>query len=452
MVFLAISEEQDEARVARAHRPLLPRAAAGQPVRRPGDAAGRAAGAPDHRRRAASPARSRLRSSRPARPRSQPRARRPPDTATPPAAGGVLTAARRTPLSDTRRCCGMPTSGARPMRNQFKGTINIDIRDSVPDWAPFQPPQAPAGSPNVVYIVLDDVGFSAMSTYGGPIETPNIDRIAAAGVRYTQWHTTALCSPTRSCLLTGRNHTRNSMACITEGADRVPERQRHHPAGERHDLPDPRRAGLEHLRCGQVASDPRGRVQRGLAAAELAERAGIRAVLRLPGRRDQPVVSGPGLRQPSHRPAVLARGWLPPDRRPDRPGDRVHRGRQDHRPGQAVPPLLCAWRMPRAASGSEELDREVQGPVRPGLRGACGSRLSRGRRSWGSCPAIPSCRRSTRSERLETHTDPGKRMPELELTRPWDSLSCRRKAAVLPDGRGVCRVPGPHRLPHRPAA
>ena len=77
---------------------------------------------------------------------------------------------------------------------------------------------APEGAPSVVYIVLDDVGFSAMSCYGGPIETPNIDRIAADGIRYTQWHTTALCSPTRSCLLTGRNHTRNSMACITEAA------------------------------------------------------------------------------------------------------------------------------------------------------------------------------------------------------------------------------------------
>ena len=62
------------------------------------------------------------------------------------------------------------------------------------------------------------LGFSAMSCYGGPIETPNIDRIANDGIRYTQWHTTALCSPTRSCLLTGRNHTRNSMACITEAA------------------------------------------------------------------------------------------------------------------------------------------------------------------------------------------------------------------------------------------
>ena len=104
------------------------------------------------------------------------------------------------------------------MSKPFSGNIDIDIRDSEPDWAPFEPPKAPAGSPNVVYIVLDDVGYSAMSSYGGPIETPHLDRVAAEGVRYTQWHTTALCSPTRSCLLTGRNHTRNSMACITEAA------------------------------------------------------------------------------------------------------------------------------------------------------------------------------------------------------------------------------------------
>ena len=108
------------------------------------------------------------------------------------------------------------------MTKPFAGRIEVDIRDSEEDWSPFEPPRAPDGSPNVVYIVLDDVGFSAMSSYGGPIETPNVDRIAADGVRYTQWHTTALCSPTRSCLLTGRNHTRNSMACITEAAAGFP--------------------------------------------------------------------------------------------------------------------------------------------------------------------------------------------------------------------------------------
>src|SRR6478609_84708 len=110
---------------------------------------------------------------------------------------------------------GCQLSGEVPiMKDKFRGLVNLDIRDSVPDWAPFEQPKAKPGTPNVVYIVLDDVGFSAMNCYGGLIDTPNIDRIAAQGLRYTQWHTTALCSPTRSCLLTGRNHTTNGMACI----------------------------------------------------------------------------------------------------------------------------------------------------------------------------------------------------------------------------------------------
>ena len=87
----------------------------------------------------------------------------------------------------------------------------------------------PEDAPNVLYIVLDDVGFSAMESFGGLIETPNIKRIADRGLLYTNFHTTALCSPTRSCLLTGRNHTTNSMACITEAVVGLPERERPHP-------------------------------------------------------------------------------------------------------------------------------------------------------------------------------------------------------------------------------
>jgi len=115
------------------------------------------------------------------------------------------------------------------MTKAFKGTVNVDIRDSVPDWDPYAQPEAPDGSPNILLIVLDDVGFGAMSCYGGPIDTPNIDRIAQNGVRYSQWHTTALCSPTRSCLLTGRNHTMNGMACITEAGTGFPAANGHVP-------------------------------------------------------------------------------------------------------------------------------------------------------------------------------------------------------------------------------
>lgn len=109
------------------------------------------------------------------------------------------------------------------MTAEFKGVINLDVRDSEPDWDPFLPPQAPEGAPNVLYIVWDDAGIAAFDCFGSPvIETPTMDRIADMGVRFTQWHTTALCSPTRSSLLTGRNCHRNGMACIVEGANGFP--------------------------------------------------------------------------------------------------------------------------------------------------------------------------------------------------------------------------------------
>src|SRR5262249_23452108 len=108
------------------------------------------------------------------------------------------------------------------MAKKFGVVINIDVRDSVPDWAPYTQTEAPEGAPSVLYIVLDDVGFSAMEPWGGLIETPNINRLAKNGLTYTNWHTTALCSPTRSSLLTGRNHTTNGMACICEATTGFP--------------------------------------------------------------------------------------------------------------------------------------------------------------------------------------------------------------------------------------
>jgi arylsulfatase len=115
------------------------------------------------------------------------------------------------------------------MAKPFKGVINIDIKDSVPDWGPYTQPIAPEGTPNVLYIVLDDVGYSAMQPFGGMVETPNINRIADRGLTFTNFHTTALCSPTRSCLMTGRNHTTNGMATITEAASGYPSSNGHIP-------------------------------------------------------------------------------------------------------------------------------------------------------------------------------------------------------------------------------
>ncbi|RPD41672.1 arylsulfatase [Chitinophaga barathri] len=105
---------------------------------------------------------------------------------------------------------------------EFKGVIKLDVRDSKADWGPYTPKAAPKGAPNVLFILYDDTGLAAWSPYGGRINMPTMQRLAANGLTYTQWHTTALCSPTRSCLLTGRNHHLNGMASITETANGFP--------------------------------------------------------------------------------------------------------------------------------------------------------------------------------------------------------------------------------------
>src|SRR5688572_22260276 len=93
------------------------------------------------------------------------------------------------------------------------GVVGRYVDESTPHWPAAA--TAPAGAPNVVFIVLDDVGFSDLGCFGGEIQTPNIDRLAARGLRYNNFHTTSLCSPTRACLLTGRNHHSVGMGVVS---------------------------------------------------------------------------------------------------------------------------------------------------------------------------------------------------------------------------------------------
>ena len=108
------------------------------------------------------------------------------------------------------------------MAEPFKGVIKLDVRDSTPDWGPYELTRAPKGAPNILVVLYDDTGLAAWSPYGGRINMPTLDRLADNGLAYTQWHTTALCSPTRSTFLTGRNHHVNRNAAITEGANGFP--------------------------------------------------------------------------------------------------------------------------------------------------------------------------------------------------------------------------------------
>ncbi|MDQ8729234.1 arylsulfatase [Bradyrhizobium sp. LHD-71] len=107
-------------------------------------------------------------------------------------------------------------------KKPFKGVIKLDVRDSKPDWRPYTLPKAPAGSPNVLIVLYDDTGMAAWSPFGGAINMPTLQKLADRGLMYSQWHTTALCSPTRSTFLTGRNHHLNGSSCITECAQGFP--------------------------------------------------------------------------------------------------------------------------------------------------------------------------------------------------------------------------------------
>jgi arylsulfatase A-like enzyme len=105
---------------------------------------------------------------------------------------------------------------------KFKGVMKLDVRDSVPDWEPFTPPKAPEGAPNILIILYDDTGMATWSPFGGRVQMPTLQKLADDGLMYSQWHTTALRSPTRSTFLTGRNHHLNGFSCITEGSQGYP--------------------------------------------------------------------------------------------------------------------------------------------------------------------------------------------------------------------------------------
>ncbi len=107
-------------------------------------------------------------------------------------------------------------------RETFDGVINRTLDGSQPDWNLIGHPTPPEGAPNVLLVLIDDAGFGNPSTFGGPIQTPNYTRVAEGGLRYNRFHVTALCSPTRAALLTGRNNHAVGFGSIGEFAGGFP--------------------------------------------------------------------------------------------------------------------------------------------------------------------------------------------------------------------------------------
>ena len=180
-----------------------------------------------------------------------------------------------------------------PAGAPFPGVIGRTADESSPAWP--APTRAEKGAPNVLFVVLDDTGYGQLGCYGSPIATPTFDALAAGGLRFSNMHTTALCSPSRSCITTGRNHHSNSMACITELASGYPGYNGVMPF-ENGMLSEilveqgygTYMIGKWHLTPSQPGDG--GRTLRPLAAG-----ARLPAFLWVPGRGHEPVVPGSGL-------------------------------------------------------------------------------------------------------------------------------------------------------------
>ena len=222
------------------------------------------------------------------------------------------------------------------------GLTTYDAKDPDTAFPPIEPLRPPEGAPNVLIVLIDDVGFGASSAFGGPINTPNAERLAATGLKYNRFHTTALCSPTRAALLSGRNHHTVGMGGITEIATSAPGYNSIRPNTC---APLARDAEAERLLDGAVRQVPRGA---GLGdepdgpVRQLAHRERLRVLLRLHRRRGPPVLPGDLRGHDPGRAREDARRGLPLHGRHDGQGDQVGPPAEGADAGQAVLRLLRA--------------------------------------------------------------------------------------------------------------
>ena len=180
----------------------------------------------------------------------------------------------------------------------FGGTAGRTLRDSVADWSMIPGPKAPEGAPNVLVVLIDDAGFGAIETFGGPVRTPAFTRVQQMGVTYDKFHVTAVCSPTRAALLTGRNQHRVGFGSIAEYPGPFPG---YTAAKPRSCAAFPRILKENGYVTGgfrQVAPDAGQRPGCRGTVRPLADVVGLRPLVGLPERRRRPV-------RPDHHPGQL---------------------------------------------------------------------------------------------------------------------------------------------------
>ena len=314
----------------------------------------------------------------------------------------------------------------------FPGVIGRTIDESKPAWP--RPLRAKPGAPNVLFIVLDDTGYGQLGCYGSPIRTPNLDRLAANGLRFNNMHTTALCSPSRSCILTGPQPPLERDGVHHRGRDRLPGLERPHPL----------RATASSPRSSSCTATTRSRSASGTSrppssaaprAPTIAGRSGAASSASTASWAATPTSTtrtSSTTTTRSRRRATPEEGYHLTEDLVDH-ADRVHRRRQAGRARQAVLHLLLHRRDARAAPGAARVDRQVQGHVRRRL-----GRLPReGLRKQLELGLLP----------------PGTKLSGARSRRAGlEEPRRRREAALRAHDGGLRRLPRAHRPPDRPAA
>ena len=321
-----------------------------------------------------------------------------------------------------------------PMPNtQRPQFIAYDAKDPDSKFPPIEQLRPPKGAPNVLIVLIDDAGFGSSSAFGGPCQTPAAEKLAAGGLKFNRFHTTALCSPTRQALLTGRNHHSAGMGGITEIATGAPGYCSVLPNSM---SPLARDAQAQRLLHGAVRQMPRSAGladEPGRAVRRLAHRRRrLRVLLRLHRRRGEPVVPDALRRHHAGRAEEDARGGLPPRGGHDRQGDGLDR-RSRRRLRLTSRSSSTSRRVPptrRTMCRRSGLTSTRASSTRAGT--SCAKRPLRGRKTLGVIPA--DCQLTVRSP-----GDPG-------VGRDAGGL----QAGATPRDGGLRRLHGVHRPPRGP--
>ena len=207
---------------------------------------------------------------------------------------------------------------------QHVGLTTYDAKDPDTAFPPIVDQRPPVGAPNVLIILIDDAGFAASSAFGGPIVTPTAERLAAGGLKYNRFHTTALCSPTRAALLSGRNHHAVGMGGITEIATSAPGYNSLRPKSAAPLAETLKLNGYSTAQFGKCHEVPVWQTSPDGTVRQLAvRRRRLRVLLRIHRRRDEPVRAGDLPQHDADRARPHPRGGLPLHRGHDRPRHRL---------------------------------------------------------------------------------------------------------------------------------